>query len=148
MQSRFLWIMYYLGQTLSATFLPPYSILFLLDFPNFEYGFLWHYFLKFVRKAWLRKLVTGHCASLADIAALSAAKPSWSCCYYEMASNMIWEPRLETKVPQSDIKTPLLCDQEPGPLLADLQWRPFLGFPKFYEWISQIQLAFISTFRA
>ena len=44
------------------------------------------------RKASLRKYATGHGASLADIAALSKSKPSWSCCYccsYEtMASNI------------------------------------------------------------
>ena len=40
-------------------------------FFNFQDGFLEHYLLKLLGKARLRKFVTGHRASLADITALS-----------------------------------------------------------------------------
>ena len=76
-QSGILWIIsvthrLYLIQTIKTNCLfTSFSVLIMSDFFNFQDGFLEHYLLKLLGKARLRKFVTGHRASLADITALS-----------------------------------------------------------------------------
>ena len=94
------------------------------------------------RKASLRKYATGHGASLADIAALSKSKPSWSCCYccsYEtMASNItkiILAPHIfrgEHRGQHVDPE-PAVHDQEAGPHL-EISQTNLSGKVRNHEW--------------